>query len=76
MLNLDAGQLVTERQREIMAEIEHARLAAQLPRGEARLRRHLAGVCYRLANWLDAPAGYVQIPEAGPEDWAAPWASV
>jgi hypothetical protein len=78
MLSVDpvAIELIGERRREMMAEAERSRLAEQLPHRESGLRRGLATACYRLANWLDAPPGYVQIPEAGPEDWAAPWASV
>jgi hypothetical protein len=76
MMSLEPMEMLAERRREIMADAERARLAAQLPRRESGLRRELAAACYRLANWLDAPAGYVQMPEPGPEDWAAPWASV
>ena len=55
------------------------RLIAQLPHGPspaATMRRGLAVACYRLATWLDAPAGYVQLPDVGPEDWVTPWAGV
>ena len=76
MLSLDPIALIAERQREMMAEADRARLASQLPHRDSALRHGLAAACYRLANWLDAPAGYVQIPEAGPEDWVTPWASV
>ncbi len=79
MLNLDPIQLIDDHRRWLEAEAEHERLVAQLPHRPSPaedVRRGLALACYRLASWLDAPAGYVQLPEAGPEDWATPWASV
>jgi hypothetical protein len=76
MLNMHPDEYVFDHQRELVAEAANARLVSQLPRHEPLLRRHLATVCYRLANWLDAPAGYVQLPDPGPEDWVTPLASV
>jgi hypothetical protein len=79
MLNLDPIQLIDEHRRRLEAEAEQERLIAMLPPAPspaAAARRGLALACYRLATWLDAPAGYVQMPEAGPEDWVTPWASV
>jgi len=76
MMTFDHDALVAARQNEFLAQAERDRLAAQLPAQEGGLRRELAVVCYRLATWLDAPAGYVQMPDAGPEDWVTPWASV
>ena len=76
MLNMHPDDYVFDHQHELLAEANSARLASQLPKGEPVIRRLLATVCYRLANWLDAPAGYVQLPDPGPEDWVAPLASV
>ena len=76
MLNVDHEALVAARQNELLAEAERDRLAGLVPAQPGGLRRVLAVVCYRLATWLDAPAGYVQMPDAGPEDWVTPWASV
>jgi hypothetical protein len=79
MMNLDSTQLLDEHRRQLEAEAEHERLIAQLPHGPspaATMRRGLALACYRLATWLDAPAGYVQLPDVGPEDWVTPWAGV
>ena len=76
MLSLDPIAMIAELQRERLKEARQARLASELPHEPSALRRDLATACYRLAHWLDAPAGYVQMPEPGPEDWATPWASV
>jgi hypothetical protein len=76
MLNMDAVALVAERQRELIEEANRVRLASELPQQASVVRRELATVCYRLAHWLDEPAGYVRMPEPGPEDWATPWAGV
>ena len=79
MLGIDPTELIAERRRELELEAERERLMALLPAGPSApssMRRGLALACYRLATWLDEPAGYVQIPEAGPEDWVTPWASV
>jgi hypothetical protein len=76
MLNYHPDEYVFDHQRELVAEANQARLASQLPQHESAVRRGLATACYRLANWLDAPSGYVQLPDPGPEDWVRPWASV
>ena len=76
MLNLHPDVLATERQREFLAEAERQRLIELLPAHQSGWRRELAAACYRLATWLDEPAGYVQLPEPGPEDWVTPWARV
>jgi hypothetical protein len=76
MLNVHPDEYVFDHQRELITEAANAHLASLLPRREPALRRYLATACYRLANWLDAPAGYVQLPDPGPEDWVAPLASV
>ena len=76
MLNVDHEALVAARQNELLAEAERDRLASLVPAVPGGFRRELAVICLRLATWLDAPAGYVQMPDAGPEDWVTPWASV
>jgi hypothetical protein len=76
MMTFDHDALVAARQNDLLAQAERDRLAALVPAQPGGLRRVLAVVCLRLATWLDTPAGYVQIPEAGPEDWVTPWASV
>ncbi len=76
MLNFHPDEYVFDHQRELIAEASRARLASQVPSREPVVRRQLATMCYRLATWLDAPAGYVQLPDPGPEDWVAPLASV
>jgi hypothetical protein len=73
---LDPDMQLALRRQQLHAEAEHERLLSLLPHRESRVRRELALACVRLANWLDEPAGYVQLPDAGREDWAAPWASV
>jgi hypothetical protein len=72
----DATQLIAVRRGELLAEAEMARLAAQVEHQPSAARRVLARVCYGLADWLDAPAGYLQPAEAGQEDWASPLANV
>ena len=76
MLNIYPDQFVFDHQRELFAEAARARLADQVPATESAMRRSLATACYRLATWLDAPAGYVQLPDPGPEDWVTPLVSV
>ncbi len=76
MLTCDPSELIAEHRRRIEAEAEQLRLLAQLPRQPNLVRRGLAAACFRVAVWLDAPAGYVELPEVGPEDWVRPWASV
>jgi hypothetical protein len=76
MLYMDPVELMTAHQRELMDEAHRARLASEVPHQPSAIRRELATVCYRLAHWLDAPAGYVQMPDPGLEDWVTPWASL
>lgn len=79
MLTNEPFDLATAHRNELLAEAARDRVVALLPSGPSvfsRARRGLAVVCVRLATWLDEPPGYVQMPEAGPEDWVAPWASV
>jgi hypothetical protein len=76
MLTLDPSELIFDHQQFLLEEARHAQLAAQLPARQSAVRRGLALVCYRLAAWLDAPAGYVQLPETGPEDLWRPMASM
>jgi hypothetical protein len=70
MLMADPAEHIAIRRRELLADAEHRRLLAQLPRRPSFLRHELALACQRLANWLDDPAGYVQPAESGPEHWA------
>ncbi len=79
MLSSEPFELAAARRDELLAEAERDRLVDLLPSRPSlavRARHGLATVCVRLAAWLDEPPGYVQMPEAGPEDWVAPWASV
>ena len=76
MLNADPVALVSLHRADLLAEAERERLAAALPLRSSGVRRELALACQRVANWLDAPAGYVQLPDSGEEDWVGPWASV
>jgi len=76
MLSMDPIAMIADRQRELIEEASKARLLSELPQQPSAVRRELATVCFRLAHWLDEPAGYVQMPDPGPEDWATPWASV
>ncbi len=76
MLNADPVVLVSLRRAELLAEANRERLAAVLPSRSSGVRHVLALACQHLAHWLDAPAGYVQLPDSGEEDWVAPWASV
>ena len=76
MLTDDPYSLYATHRQDLIVEAERDRLAASLPRRPSVVRKVLAVACVRVATWLDAPAGYVQLPEPGPEDWATPWASV
>jgi hypothetical protein len=76
MLTIDPTELVYERQHQLLAESEHERVVGLLPARHSGVRHGLAEACIRLATWLDAPAGYVQMPEPGPEDWVTPSLSV
>jgi len=70
MMGADPKVFLELTQRERLAEAEHERLLAQLPRPRSELRRELALACYRLANWLDDPSRYFQPSESGRVDWA------
>ena len=79
MLTNEHFELATSHRNDLIAEIERDRLAALVPAQPSVLthaRHGLARMCVRLAGWLDEPAGYVQMPEAGPEDWVTPWVGV
>lgn len=76
MLNIDPTELVHTKQRELLDEADRERLAQQLPPRPSGVRRAMAVACFRVASWLDSPAGYIQMPDPGPEDWATPWARV
>jgi hypothetical protein len=70
-VSLDPSVLIYARRQQLIEEADHERLLAQLPgydRGP-HLRRGLAIVCHRLANWLDGSNGYVSLPESGPAYW-------
>ena len=77
---LDSATIVELRQNELMAEAEHERLAAQLPKSHSGMRHALASSCLRLAVWLDGVSEhvpgdtegeYVRDSKSGPSDWAA-----
>jgi hypothetical protein len=76
MLTNDPYSLYATHQQDLLDEANRERLVASLPPRPSVVRKVLAGACIRVATWLDAPAGYVQLPDPGPEDWATPWASV
>lgn len=76
MLNIDPTELVYTRGRELLDEAERERLIQQLPPRASGVRRALAVACFRVASWLDGPAGYVQMPDPAAEEWATPWAGV
>jgi len=64
---MDPTDFLAEHRREMQAQADHDRLVASLPSRPSVLtvaRNALAGLCLRAAAWLDAPAGYVQIPES------------
>jgi hypothetical protein len=76
MMIVDPEMLLELRRQELLEEAKRERLISQLPHRDGAVRRSLAQACVKLANWLDAPAGYVQLPDPGPEDLTAPWAAV
>ncbi len=77
MLSLDVQTFVALRNAELMREAEQERLAAQLPHQNTHpMRRELASLCQRIANWLDERPQYLQTPDPGLEDWDVPWARV
>jgi hypothetical protein len=53
-----------------LKEAEMYRLAAKLPPRRSVVRRLLAGMCHRLANWLDNSNRYLRPAQSGPADWA------
>ena len=75
MMLVHPDQFIASRRQALLAEAEAERLAAQLPRRPSAARHGLARVCYRLADWLEAPGRYVRSAESGPEHWASPWLS-
>ena len=76
MLTNDPSSYVAMHQQELLDQANWDRLAASVPPRPSAVRKVLALTCLRVATWLDAPAGYVQLPDPGQEDWATPWASV
>ena len=67
---LDITQLNLDRHQERLKEGEMYRLAAQLPRRRSSVRRQVARLCHRLANWLDNSNRYLRPAQSGPADWA------
>lgn len=76
MMIVDPVQLIDIRRQELLAQAEMERLAAEVRRPPSAARRELALVCYRLADWLDAPSRYLRASESGAEDWVAPMANL
>lgn len=77
MIDPNLLKLAQIRYREFLLQAEQDHLADQLPRRPSYARRRLAGVCYRLADWL-APAQsdrYAPTRGSGPADWVAGRAS-
>ena len=72
MMIADPAELIATRRRELLAEADMHRLAAELPRQPSVVRHDLAVACMRLADWLDRPGRYLQAAEAGAEDWVTP----
>jgi len=70
-MSLDPSVLIYARRQRLIEEAEQQRLLAQLPRRDRgpHLRRGLAIICHRLANWLDGSNGYVLLPESGRAYW-------
>ena len=66
----DIVQLNLDRHQERLKEGEMYRLAAQLPRRRSSVRRRVARLCHRLANWLDNSNRYLRPAQSGPADWA------
>jgi len=66
MLHTDPSSYVAMHQQDLLDEANRDRLAAELPPRQGVVRKALAVACVRLATWLDAPAGYVQLPDPGP----------
>jgi hypothetical protein len=67
----DPSVLVSSHRDDLLREAEHERLAASLAPHSSGVRRHLARVCHRLANWLDAPTRYASPVDSGSSDWCA-----
>jgi hypothetical protein len=65
MLTDDPYSLYATHRQDLLDEADRDRLAALLPPGQSALRKALAVACIRVATWLDAPAGYVQLPDQG-----------
>ena len=65
MLTDDPYSLYATHRQDLLDEADRDRLAALLPPPQNAVRRTLAVACIRVATWLDAPAGYVQLPDPG-----------
>lgn len=70
MLSGDPILYLALKRQDMLIEAERERLAAQVPRARPRVRRELALVCHRLADWLDDPRRYLQPAHSGRVDWA------
>jgi hypothetical protein len=71
VLSLDPSALLDAHRDQLLKDVEHQRLLAQLPRRESVWRQQLATVCLRLADRLDGSAErYFSHPETGPGTWA------
>ena len=70
MLSGDPNLFLHLKQQDLLIEAERERLVAQLPHSRSSVRRDLALVCYRLADWLDDPKRYLQQADSGRADWA------
>jgi hypothetical protein len=62
---VDYNVQVEFRCREMLVEADRARLAAQVRHDRPAMRRELALICHRLADWLDDPKRYLQPAESG-----------
>jgi hypothetical protein len=65
----DQSWYVNLHHEDLLKEAAQARLADQLVRAPANLRRPLARACHRLADWLDAPDRYSSAADSGRSDW-------
>jgi hypothetical protein len=67
VLSLDPSVLLDAHREQLLKDVEHHRLLAQLPRRESIWRHQVAGMCLRLADWLDGSAErYFSRPETDP----------
>ena len=67
---VDPTKLWMNTHQDRLNEASMYRLAAQLPRRRSVVRRELARLCHRVANWLDNSNRYLRPAQSGPADWA------